>query len=63
MSTYERPLKVMTQIVWGIWDEDGKLVGERHQEHVEPVFYPFGLNLENRILALEKQAQARGKEG
>lgn len=61
MQTYQRVLKYLVQPVLGEFDEDGNLVGENPQP-VEPIFHPFGLQLENLTARLEKAHQRAREE-
>lgn len=53
----KRVLRYMVQPILGVYDEDGNLIDEEVQP-VEPIYYRFGLSLENLTARLEKQHQA-----
>ena len=53
---YERPLAVNVQIQWGIWDEDGNLIGER-MDTVERLYWPFSHNLDEAIRRREREKE------
>ena len=55
---YERPLAINIQVQWGIWDEDGNLIGER-MDPVERLYWPWSHNLEELLRRREREKTER----
>jgi hypothetical protein len=53
----KRVLKYMVQAILGVYDEDGNLIDEEVQP-VEPLYFRFGIAIENLTARIEKLQQA-----